>query len=480
MTPLQLQETLLLGEGPTVEFKRCGNQPESDTFETICSFSNRNGGSVFLGVTDSGVVVGVPQASLLSIKRNIVNVTNNENVFSPTVVVEFEEIEIEGKTILRVWVPMSSSIHRYKKTVYDRLEDADIRIETTDALAAMYLRKQNVFTEQRIFAYLSDSDLALERMGEFRRRAYAKHADHPWKQMSDREILKSMRLYAVDYTSGEEGYTLAAALLMGRDDVIASVCPAYKTDAIVRIEDTQRYDDRLCTCTNLVDAHTQLCKFLSGYLPDRFHLDEGHAVSPRDVIVREVVTNSLIHREYISPRPARIVIERDRLVADNASRASFQGELNPQKSFPMPKNPVIAKFFNQIGLAEELGSGVPALFRCSQAYSGKNPTLTEGDVFTTVVPLVLPRVGQAEKAEGSNRPRGADAAESGKPFPDRTTAVYAAAKEVLGRQSALKVGDVCATLGLPPYTVQRELAKLVEQGLLVAEGQTRGRTYRLP
>ena len=54
MTPLQLQETILLGEGPSVEFKRCGNQPESDTFETICSFSNRNGGSIYLGITDSG------------------------------------------------------------------------------------------------------------------------------------------------------------------------------------------------------------------------------------------------------------------------------------------------------------------------------------------------------------------------------------------------------------------------------------------
>ncbi len=479
MTPLQLQDTIFLGEGPSVEFKRCGNQPEPDTFETICSFSNRNGGSIYLGVTDSGDISGVSPAALPSIKRNIVNVTNNENVFSPTVVVEFEEIRVEDKVVLRVWVPMSSSIHRYKKTVYDRVEDSDIRIESTDALACMYLRKQGVFTEQRIFAYLSDSDLALERMGEFRRLAYAKHADHPWKRMSDREILKSMRLYAIDYASGEEGYTLAAALLMGRDDVIASVCPAYKTDAIVRIDDTQRYDDRLCISTNLVDAHAQLCKFLSGHLPDRFRLDQGHAVSPRDLIIREVVTNSLIHREYISPRPARIIIERERLVADNASRASFQGSLDPQNCFPTPKNPVIAKFFNQIGLAEELGSGVPTLFRCSQAYSGKDPTITEGDVFTTIIPLSLPRVGQQTKPEESGHGEKA-ASDAGALPPDRTATVYATAKSLLDKQSSLKVGDICDVLDLPAHTAQRELAKLVEQGLLVAQGNTRSRTYRLP
>lgn len=92
-----------------------GNQPESDTFETICSFSNRNGGSIYLGITDSGDIAGVPRASLLSIKRNIVNVTNSENVFNPTVVTEFEEIQVGDITVLRVWVPMSSSIHRYKR-----------------------------------------------------------------------------------------------------------------------------------------------------------------------------------------------------------------------------------------------------------------------------------------------------------------------------------------------------------------------------
>lgn len=31
------------GKGIAIEFKRCGNLPEDDTFETICSFANRQG-----------------------------------------------------------------------------------------------------------------------------------------------------------------------------------------------------------------------------------------------------------------------------------------------------------------------------------------------------------------------------------------------------------------------------------------------------
>lgn len=62
-----LDRYIRAGEGISVEFKRCGSQPRQDTFETICSFANRQGGSVLLGVRDDGTVEGVPEASALAI-----------------------------------------------------------------------------------------------------------------------------------------------------------------------------------------------------------------------------------------------------------------------------------------------------------------------------------------------------------------------------------------------------------------------------
>lgn len=58
-----LDRYIQAGEGISVEFKRCGSQPGTDTFEAICSFANRQGGSVLLGVRDDGTVEGVPEAS---------------------------------------------------------------------------------------------------------------------------------------------------------------------------------------------------------------------------------------------------------------------------------------------------------------------------------------------------------------------------------------------------------------------------------
>ena len=43
--------------------------------------------------------------------------------------------------------------------------------------------------------------------------------------------------------------------------------------------------------------------------------------------------------------------------------------------------------FQNIGLADELGSGGRNLYRYVKRYSGKNPELIDGDVFRIIVPL---------------------------------------------------------------------------------------------
>ena len=50
----RIEQILKVGETIAVEFKRCGNKVESDVYETVCSFLNRFGGDLFLGVLDMG------------------------------------------------------------------------------------------------------------------------------------------------------------------------------------------------------------------------------------------------------------------------------------------------------------------------------------------------------------------------------------------------------------------------------------------
>ena len=73
----KLQTIFTIGETVAVEFKRCGNGIESDTYETVCSFLNRFGGDVFLGVLDDGTVVGVSEKAAADMVKNFIKTVSS-------------------------------------------------------------------------------------------------------------------------------------------------------------------------------------------------------------------------------------------------------------------------------------------------------------------------------------------------------------------------------------------------------------------
>lgn len=313
MTEEKLISVLELGENTAVEFKRCGNGIESDTYETVCSFLNRFGGDIFLGVLDDGTVEGVSELAASDIIRNFIKMVNNPDIINPTVYLVPEKIMYERKCVIYIHVPPSSEVHRYKKVIYDRVDDADVRITSTSQIASMYIRKQNVFTEKKIYPYVKKEHLRLDLLSLCRRRAINKRQDHPWKNMTDEELLKSAGLLSEDFATGEKGFNLAAVMLLGKDEVIQSICPAYKTDAILRKVNKDRYDDRVMVKTNLIESYEALMGFAKKHLWDKFYLEDSLNVSLRDNITREMLTNMLIHREFTSPYIAKFIIEEDRM-----------------------------------------------------------------------------------------------------------------------------------------------------------------------
>ena len=98
-------------------------------------------------------------------------------------------------------------------------------------------------------------------------------------------------------------------------------------------------------------------------------------------------TNSLAHRDYSSGYVAKFVIERSRLYTENANRSHGHGALHLSSFEPYAKNPPISKVFREIGLADELGSGMRNTYKYTKLYSGGTPEFIEGDVFRTVIPL---------------------------------------------------------------------------------------------
>lgn len=60
----RFEELIAQGEGISVEFKECKDSLPKSIFETICSFLNRFGGDIFLGVADDGTILGIDKKNL--------------------------------------------------------------------------------------------------------------------------------------------------------------------------------------------------------------------------------------------------------------------------------------------------------------------------------------------------------------------------------------------------------------------------------
>lgn len=377
------------GEGITIEFKEAKKKLPDSLFESICAMLNRNGGHIFLGVKDDGNIVGVYKDYIKDMKKDFVSQCNNPEKLFPTAHLDIKEYVIGEKHILYIYVYESSDVHKTANKIYDRNEDGDFDITTnTTLISNLYIRKSSTYIENKIYPFATINDLRSDLIEKARIMATNRTANHPWSKMTDIEMLRSASLYERNLQTGEEGINLACILLFGKDDVIASALSYYRTDAILKVKDIERYDDRDDIKTNLLESYERLINFIKKHLNDKFYIEDDQRINVRDVIARELCANLLIHREYSNPYPAKLIIGKDSILTENANKPRIIGFIDLNNYSPYPKNPKIASFFKEIGLADELGSGIKKIAKYTKIYSGGIPEFKEDEIFRVKIPLV--------------------------------------------------------------------------------------------
>jgi len=381
----------LLGnkEGIHLEYKTAStDQLPKSLFESICAMLNREGGDIFLGVLDNGTVVGLNKEHIDQLTKDLVSLSNNPSKLDPPFILHPQTLDIDGEIILHITVPVSSEVHKSVNVVYDRSHDGDFKVTQLSKIAALYNSKRNYYSESMVYPGITMADFKPELFEIARNLIKTNNANHPWINLDNEQLMKIAGLYGKDNTSNQEGYNLAAVLLFGTDQTILNTVSYYKIDALVRREDVYRYDDRLYIQTNLIEAYDQLSAFAEKHLPDKFFLRGDQRISLRSHIFREVIANLIIHREYLDASPSTFVIYNDRVEVTNANNPHGNGLLLPDSFSPFPKNPLIAKFFIQLGRVDELGSGVINVYRYLKDYSpGREPQFIEDKLFKTVIPI---------------------------------------------------------------------------------------------
>ena len=404
---MKLEEIMKLiqnGEKIDVEFKESNNTLPKDIYDSVCSFNNRNGGHILLGVSDEKQIIGVNEDKIDKIIKEFTTSVNKSQKIYPPLYLTPVPVNIKGKTVIYIRVPEGYQVCRHNGKIWDRSYEGDINITNNSELVyKMYSRKQSTYFVNKVYPNLEINCLETSVIEKVRKMAVSRNQNHLWKNMNDEELLRSANLILIDPETNKEGITLAAILLFGKDNSIMSVLSQHKTDAIFRVENKDRYDDRDIVITNLIDSYDRLISFGQKHLNELFVLDGIVNVNARDRILREIISNTLAHRDYSSGLPAKMIIDDEKIIIENSNLAHSMGILDLQKFEPFPKNPSISKVFREIGIADELGSGMRNTYKYTQLYSGATPIFEEGNIFRTIIPLkkiATQKVGGENVAHG--------------------------------------------------------------------------------
>jgi len=456
---LRLKYLLAMGEGIRLEYKEAKTSLPTNVFETICAMLNRDGGDILLGVDDQGNVPGIDPRSMGKIQTDIVNLSNNPQKLDPPFILFPVEHVLENRKIMLVSVPASSQVHKTNGIVFDRSNDGDFCVTQPHRIAELSNRKRATYTENIIYSATTLDDLRLDMLPRLRNLMLTRGPNHPWRELDDEQLLLKAGLFRKDQETGKEGFTLAAILLLGKDETIRSALPHYKIDALVRKVQMDHYDDRDRIDCNLIEAYDRLMAFIAKHLPDPFYLEGDARIHLRDKIFREVIANFLVHREYMSAHPARLIIYKDHVNTSNASNYRIEGVLDPEKVVPFSKNPVIAKFFAQLSWVEEIGSGMMNIGKYLPHYTpGGVPKYTDGPVFTTAIPLPSKGIARESVGNTSGKRRERIGKTSGKIL------------QAIEKDDTITIPELASRIGVTERSIERNIQKLQSNGLLRRTG----------
>lgn len=378
----QIKQLIAEGENQRIEFKEALFQFPKDAYETVCAFLNTDGGFLFLGVQDDGTISGIIDECVDKVKNDFITSVNNPSTINPAILLDVKEVTIEGKKILFAEIPKSPNIHEYKKEKFKRVDKSDINITNHyEEVKRLYLSKDASYSENQIYPYLDISELRTDLIERVKKLASLNNPSIDWNSLSNEQFLRRNALYQKDFSTGKEGVTLACILIFGTDEQIASVAPAFKFELVKKVENTERWDDRLTLRTNLIECFDKAMKFISNNLPDPFYKEGNQRINLRDNIFREVVANMIVHKEYMAAEPTIFIIKRNEIIAKNSSIPYIRGFITPKNVTNHPKNPNIIKIFRGIGYVEEMGSGISKIYQLCEKYSGFDPEIRDDDIF---------------------------------------------------------------------------------------------------
>ena len=469
MEKAELIERLRGYEWNDVEFKRAQRGVPDSAYETVSAFSNTEGGWLVFGIRDGAggyEFVGVLEVD--KVQNDFLSVLRSGQKLNRVIAVDERLIEDDGKALLVFHIPEA---RRQDKPIY---LGGDIR--------RSFIRRgagDERCTQTEIERLLRDAaderhdgevvDLDPERCFDdgsvrwYRKLFDDRNPEHD-ETLSHVEFLHYWGL--VVEAGGRLSPTRAAILLFGAPPALHQVLPRpvvdwqwCRGDRSEELAD-ERWADRLVIETNLVEAWKTLlgCYFRRAERPFTVNAETlQREDSPPDYIAfREAAINLLIHQDYADhTRKAAIRFFDDRAQLWNPGDAYTSTDELLEPGEREVRNPRIVAAFRRIGLSEEAGTGMRAIFH-NWRRLGRVPPIIDNDRTRKAFQLTL------LKEELLSEEQLLFQAELGVHLDDREARAFAFAC----RHGRLRPRDVRAVTGLSGAGVQAVLDRLAIQALI--------------
>lgn len=462
-----VEQLLAGGETLQVEFKAEAN--DDDLVDAVVCMSNGGGGVVLIGVDDQGTVLGAAERHPGGTDpARVEALVANRTVPPASVTVSVIEIDDEGVLVVEVRKPdsvIATTSGRYTRRT----------IKVDGSPECIPLLPHEVMTRAAALGGIDISARSLERatledLDPIEVQAYRDLAetsgDHLLSQLSLPDLLGALELVDPDGR-----LRLAAVLLFGREDAIATYAPTHSVRFRV-LEGLQVRVDRAWACSLprlLLELHTAV----EPYNPEE-EVEVGllRVGLPRYASgsLRELFANALVHRDYAVNADIVVAIEDGTLSISNPGGFPEGIRLdNLLTAPPQARNRLLADAFKRAGLVERVGRGINRVFReqIRMGRSGPDYTRTTND--QVEVRLVA---GPADRELAAYV---AELERDGHPL-DLNDLLILHELRVEGRATSREIADV---LQVGQAEARAALQRMIERGLVERRGNRRGSAYHL-
>ncbi len=374
------------GEDSAAEFKelRFGasgvRSPNAEAIaEGLVAFANTDGGAIILGISDEGVVKGIPIERLAEVERWIVNIATQN--CDPPIRPRLRSFSLPTAggnlgTVVVVGVGPGLYVHRTTGgRYYLRIGSSKQELTTRELARLMQERERTfVFDEQRVPS-ATGRDLDMRRLESF--------FVNTELESSEQDILRNIQVLDLD-SNGVERPTVAGLLAFGESPE-KHLPSAFIEAAVYSGVDLWSphlvYSDQIRgnVGRQIDDAEAFIQRFM--LKPARKPV--GRIDYPQYDIhaVHEAIVNAVVHRDY-SMRGAKI---RLFLFSDRLELYSPGALLNTLTTQNMryrvnTRNALLVRFLSKINsrrfrkaFIESRGEGVQRILRASLQHSGRLP-----------------------------------------------------------------------------------------------------------